>query len=540
MTIDPNLPQTTHAPEDAGRRRSLGLFGGLGAGAAASRLLSPAVSTAPRLLAPMVAAPTLLASSAAALAEQTPAESGLSGSWFDPRTSGQGLVIQAYPDLFGPGLGLLAGGWFTFDSVAGGPERQRWYSFNGELNADATEALLVIYQNDAGRFESAPQTFSSVVGEARIVLSSCAQASFSYRFNDGRSGSLSLQRGLAGLCASAVGTGAADFALSGAWYRPEASGQGLLIEVNPVDGLAFLAWYTYADTETGDASTRYRWFSAQGSYTPGARQIVMTLYTSTGGVFDSAGAVSTVEVGQLEFAWTSCDSASLSYRFSAGEMAGRSGVIALSRLAAAPLSCSFGTSCALIPSETQGPYPLLDVLQNASIVRQDITEGRAGLPLTLVLRLVDINNSCAPIEDAAVYVWQCDKDGVYSGYSQPGANATGQSFCRGVQYSDGNGQALFRTIYPGWYAGRITHIHFQVYLRGLSTTVTATSQIAFPQAITQAVYASSLYSARGQNTSVRSFAEDNVFSDGTSLQLAEIVGSASSGYTAVLTVGVRA
>lgn len=198
-------------------------------------------------------------------------------------------------------------------------------------------------------------------------------------------------------------------------------------------------------------------------------------------------------------------------------------------------------SCALIPQETQGPYPLLTILSNAAMLRQDITEGRAGVPLKLALRLVNVNAACAPIANTAVYVWHCDKDGVYSGYSQPGVNAVGQTFCRGIQVTDANGEVAFQTIYPGWYTGRITHIHFQVYLaNNLAVTATATSQIAFPQDVTAAVYGSTLYAARGQNTSVSGFAADNVFSDGTAYQMATVSGDVASGYSASLTVGIAA
>ncbi|MEZ5966710.1 MAG: hypothetical protein R3F56_22925 [Planctomycetota bacterium] len=49
----------------------------------------------------------------------------------------------------------------------------------------------------------------------------------------------------------------------------------------------------------------------------------------------------------------------------------------------------------------------------------------------------------------------------------------------------------------------------------------------------------SAYTKR-QNTSVTSFARDNVFSDGVAFQLATLLGDASSGYTASLTVGIAA
>jgi protocatechuate 3,4-dioxygenase beta subunit len=200
-----------------------------------------------------------------------------------------------------------------------------------------------------------------------------------------------------------------------------------------------------------------------------------------------------------------------------------------------------GSGCVLIPQETQGPYPLLAILSNSAMVRGDITEGKAGVPMTLRIRLVNVNANCAPIANAAVYVWHCDKDGVYSGYSQPGANTVGQTFLRGIQVSDANGEVTFTTMYPGWYRGRITHIHFQVYLNNnTSGAAVATSQIAFPQDVTDAVYNSPLYASRGQNSSVSSFAQDNVFSDGTTYQMATIAGDAASGYTAALTVGVAA
>jgi protocatechuate 3,4-dioxygenase beta subunit len=194
-------------------------------------------------------------------------------------------------------------------------------------------------------------------------------------------------------------------------------------------------------------------------------------------------------------------------------------------------------SCVLIPEETVGPYPLFtDIASASTYTREDITEGRTGVPLQLLLTIVNVTASCAPITNALVYVWHCDKDGVYSGYSQGGSNTIGETFCRGVQMTDSSGLARFTTIYPGWYSGRITHVHFRVYL---GNSLEATSQLAFPQDITRTVYASSLYAARGQNTSVTSFGADNVFSDGEQYQLCTMTQNASTGgYDAALTVGI--
>lgn len=199
-------------------------------------------------------------------------------------------------------------------------------------------------------------------------------------------------------------------------------------------------------------------------------------------------------------------------------------------------STTFGGagSCVLIPEETAGPYPL-DLSGSEEFFRSEIAEDHPGVPLTLTLSLVDVDSGCAPISGARVDIWHCDADGVYSGYSQPGNDTVGETFCRGIQLSDANGQVTFQTIYPGWYQGRITHVHFQVFLE---SGAVATSQIAFPEEITAAVYAVEPYASKGPNTSVVSFSEDNVFSDGTQYQLASVTGGADARYIATLLVGV--
>jgi protocatechuate 3,4-dioxygenase beta subunit len=133
-----------------------------------------------------------------------------------------------------------------------------------------------------------------------------------------------------------------------------------------------------------------------------------------------------------------------------------------------------------------------------------------------------------------VYVWHCDKDGVYSGYSQQGVDTRGQTFLRGVQTTDTNGKVTFATIFPGWYQGRATHIHFRVYL---ALDLHATSQLAFPTDIETAVYGSALYAARGQNPTSPS--EDGVFADGVQYQVPTVTADASTGgYAAELMVGI--
>jgi protocatechuate 3,4-dioxygenase beta subunit len=193
------------------------------------------------------------------------------------------------------------------------------------------------------------------------------------------------------------------------------------------------------------------------------------------------------------------------------------------------------SACVLIPEETVGPYPLFNDIASAAIYqREDITEGRPGLPLRLTLSIVNVNLACAPVTTAMVYVWHCDKDGFYSGYNQAGGDMRGQTFCRGVQTTDTNGQVRFTTIYPGWYQGRATHIHFRVYL---ALDLQATSQLAFQDNINSAVYATSQYAARGNNPVAT--LRDGIFSDGVTYQLPTIRENATlGGYDAELKVGI--
>lgn len=207
--------------------------------------------------------------------------------------------------------------------------------------------------------------------------------------------------------------------------------------------------------------------------------------------------------------------------------------------AAAPSSGA--TACRLIPTATAGPFPLLAFLATKAALRSDIRESRPGVPLTLNIFLQNIDAGCAPVRNAAVYVWHCDRDGGYSGYNG-GENGDhrGSTFLRGIQMSDERGQASFTTIFPGWYPGRITHVHFQVYLRDArGGRAAATSQLAFPEEVVRSVYATAAY-PRGQNTSVRDIADDGLFSEDGRYQTATVTGSVTSGLVASLNVGIGA
>ena len=175
------------------------------------------------------------------------------------------------------------------------------------------------------------------------------------------------------------------------------------------------------------------------------------------------------------------------------------------------------------------------MINNPAFFRQDVTEGRSGLPVTLALTVVNVNKSCAALASANVEIWQCDASGNYSEYAQPGYNGTGQTFLRGLQTTDAQGRVAFKTVYPGWYQGRATHIHVQVFVNG---SAVKTTQIAFPEDVTSSVYRTGVYVAKGQSTTSNN--SDMVFADGTQYEMASLSGDTASGYTATLTIGVAA
>ena len=148
-------------------------------------------------------------------------------------------------------------------------------------------------------------------------------------------------------------------------------------------------------------------------------------------------------------------------------------------------------ACLLTPEQTEGPFYLA-----GDMVRRDITEGLPGRPLRLGIRVVDA--ACEPVRGAVVDVWHTDVDGDYSGFADGSGSADdaaeGTTFLRGSQVADGEGIVEFGTVYPGWYQGRAVHIHVKAHLAG---TTVLTSQLYFPEDLTDEVHAREPYVAHG-------------------------------------------
>lgn len=266
---------------------------------------------------------------------------GLTGAWYNPATAGQGLQVEVYQDLLGAGYGLLQAGWFTFDFAGPG---QRWYTLSGPTFNGQSSVPVTIYQNVGGNFNAGPITTGVAVGTGLISFTSCGDAALSYTFNGGvAAGYEPLTRLTKNV--SCVATGNAepvnlDFGLSGNWYQASTSGQGLIVELNDASSVAFLTWYTYATAGASLGASGQRWLTGQGTYVPGARFISLNLYETTGGRFNAGTpAPTSAQVGTATLSFLTCQSALFQYAITSGSLAGQSGTIPETRLAATPRYC---------------------------------------------------------------------------------------------------------------------------------------------------------------------------------------------------------
>ncbi|MFI6034084.1 intradiol ring-cleavage dioxygenase [Streptomyces sp. NPDC051315] len=183
----------------------------------------------------------------------------------------------------------------------------------------------------------------------------------------------------------------------------------------------------------------------------------------------------------------------------AGAFAGESGTAKAG--ASATGTASGSEICYKLTSETtEGPYYI-----DADKLRQDITEDKEGIPLTLSIKVID-SETCEPLRNVAVDIWHCDALGIYSGYESlstgggggaptgaPSGTPTGtptgepptgapsggtggggvheeptddERYLRGTWKTDRRGLVTFRTVFPGWYRGRCVHIHTKVHVDG--------------------------------------------------------------------------
>lgn len=135
---------------------------------------------------------------------------------------------------------------------------------------------------------------------------------------------------------------------SGQWYDPQATGQGLYLDVESATNRWFGAWFTYARAADESAAargalrSRLNWYSmlGQGSSASGM-PITGTLYSTGGGRFDGGGP-QTVERGRAFLRAIDCNTLEFAYAIPDSDEAAApvlTGARRLQRLGPAPAAC---------------------------------------------------------------------------------------------------------------------------------------------------------------------------------------------------------
>jgi protocatechuate 3,4-dioxygenase beta subunit len=214
-------------------------------------------------------------------------------------------------------------------------------------------------------------------------------------------------------------------------------------------------------------------------------------------------------------------------------------------------------TCTLNPEQEVGPFYVANEL-----LRSNIAENKPGIPLQLRIAILDAR-TCTPIPNAAIDLWHCDAVGLYSGFTKtslgpppggPGDPERGHggpppefdpnhphhhpdgpppggpggppmmkptdklTFLRGIQLTGPDGAVAFQTIFPGFYQGRVNHIHFKVRIGGRPDQKTYEAghtshvgQIFFPEDLTARLMATEPYASHHIHRTTQ--AEDGIFID---------------------------
>ncbi|PBL00326.1 aromatic compound dioxygenase, partial [Armillaria gallica] len=154
-------------------------------------------------------------------------------------------------------------------------------------------------------------------------------------------------------------------------------------------------------------------------------------------------------------------------------------------------------------------------------VRLTISEDQSGVYTYVDLELIDVS-TCKTAPDLYIDFWHCNSTGVYSGDLGPGNGAiqaifptwSDKTFLRGIQPTNGEGNAPFETIFPGisftgcltepcasgHYSGRATHFNTDIRSQGIvfgrhfyRPSIHYIGQIFFDQDLISSVEAISLY-----------------------------------------------
>jgi protocatechuate 3,4-dioxygenase beta subunit len=223
-------------------------------------------------------------------------------------------------------------------------------------------------------------------------------------------------------------------------------------------------------------------------------------------------------------------------------------------LANARSICRKDVHCILNAETTEGPFYV-----EHPLLRSNITEDRAGAPLSLAVNIIDVR-TCDPVPGIYVDIWHADaSDGEYSGWasehlaaSSPfnawGNPVEGSRWLRGVVPTDKEGLATFQTVWPGWYHGRATHIHVRIHTGNVtldhgvflgSTNTSHTGQFFFSdKLVTEVSKSLEPYKSRRKDLLPKMNGDDGIFvNEGGGEQIVDVTRDGDA-FFGTVTVGI--
>ncbi len=289
-----------------------------------------AVSHAPDIAAGIQAS---TAAQAPPLAADQPLGPEHSGLWYDPQTTGQGLMLDVEA-----GTQRWFAAWFGFvlptEAAALGDIAShrglRWYSMLGQGSAATGMPIAgTLYSTADGTFSGgAPVTREQGSAELRAI--DCNTLELGYRIEPAQpgqalpfAGSRRLQR-LGPAPASCGGTSlpqqwGLSAASTGSWVLEGRPSQGLLIQVDPgletQAGALWGAWFGFSAHPTNLPQPQH-WLTVAGRSVPGQAGVVeLEWMRTTGGLLDALPTANTHVIGRGRLRFTACDRGVLEYSF---------------------------------------------------------------------------------------------------------------------------------------------------------------------------------------------------------------------------------
>ena len=122
-------------------------------------------------------------------------------------------------------------------------------------------------------------------------------------------------------------------------------------------------------------------------------------------------------------------------------------------------------ACVATQRDALGPFFIKDAPAHSDLCS---AAGEAER-LTVSGRVLD--GDCKPLAGAVIEVWQADTRGEYSQVSRDRKDDP-RCLLRATLKTGADGRYAFRTVLPGEYPGRPSHIHYRVSMSGYRTLVT--------------------------------------------------------------------